>query len=675
MIVDKHQNVEIQSRGFGRSEHMSIDENSLQHIMSVLTNLYSDPAMAVIREYSTNAYDSHVAANNEAASIDVKLPDMFEPVFRIKDYGVGLSEDEVYNIYGKYGASTKRDSNSYVGQLGLGCKSALTLTDQFTLIAIKNGVKNVFNIHLDESGIPSISKAAQSSTDAHNGVEVIVPISDVSAFRRKAEYFYTFFPGEINFVNEPGFKPANPNVYMSISDTIKLVDNINHNTVVMGGVPYRADKLFNDRLNYSNLKFLVYAEVGDVNFTPSREELHYTGKTIQFLQGVEATVTERILETIQDELATATSYKEAHLKFSTLDYSFMSFVRKISSGNINPKYQGVEVPDNFDIHVPVYRYSNDKFHKSELYATDNIYNTRLSNQSVFILTGKSESFTSAYKSKMKRWFSDNYSGHSFSVIYIPNGFDRSVYHANHDVVFSGLKEINVENELKSYKLARTESKKTPIKDMMFDRVKILYNRIEFTPEKVDASKPILMVSRKEAYALKKLRRHAYNTIFNFYNVYVVNKRQVKDFSKTYSGVQTYADWYTPILNYLDSITDKQLQNIYRSLGGDSYHIRRLFNSTEGIEDEDLKDYIEINLGLELSPKEQEFSDMFGSILHDLPHYSHHGLVNRVKEAQESANERFAELRRKVEAKYPLLSPHPVRTSYLEYVNLVHKEDK
>ena len=45
----------------GQSIEMSIDTNSLAHIMSVLTNLYSDPEMAVLREYSCNARDSHLA--------------------------------------------------------------------------------------------------------------------------------------------------------------------------------------------------------------------------------------------------------------------------------------------------------------------------------------------------------------------------------------------------------------------------------------------------------------------------------------------------------------------------------------------------------------------------------------------------------------------------------------
>jgi hypothetical protein len=46
----------------GNSIAMSIDPGSVMHIMSVLTDLYSDPEAACIREYSTNALDSHIDA-------------------------------------------------------------------------------------------------------------------------------------------------------------------------------------------------------------------------------------------------------------------------------------------------------------------------------------------------------------------------------------------------------------------------------------------------------------------------------------------------------------------------------------------------------------------------------------------------------------------------------------
>jgi hypothetical protein len=111
---------------------MTIDEGAMAHIMSVLTDLYSDPIAAVIREYSTNGYDAHVEAGI-TRPIEVNLPSVYAQTFTVRDYGLGLDLDDLYRIYSRYGASTKRESNDVVGMLGLGCKSGLTFTNQFSM--------------------------------------------------------------------------------------------------------------------------------------------------------------------------------------------------------------------------------------------------------------------------------------------------------------------------------------------------------------------------------------------------------------------------------------------------------------------------------------------------------------------------------------------------------------
>ena len=69
---------------------MSIDQSALSHIMNVLTDLYADPELAVIREYSSNALDSHIAfhlselaAKDPSASFHVISKDAdYDPLLR-----------------------------------------------------------------------------------------------------------------------------------------------------------------------------------------------------------------------------------------------------------------------------------------------------------------------------------------------------------------------------------------------------------------------------------------------------------------------------------------------------------------------------------------------------------------------------------------------------------------
>lgn len=67
----------------GETIAMSVDTASMAHVLSVLTDLYSDPTLAVIREYSTNALDSHVEAGVKRP-IDVSLPNAMTPFSRFE---------------------------------------------------------------------------------------------------------------------------------------------------------------------------------------------------------------------------------------------------------------------------------------------------------------------------------------------------------------------------------------------------------------------------------------------------------------------------------------------------------------------------------------------------------------------------------------------------------------
>jgi hypothetical protein len=84
------------------------------------SGLYANKIRAVIRELSCNATDSHTAAGTQDTPFDVHLPNSLEPYFSIRDYGIGLSQDQVTSIYTTYFESTKSGSNDYIGALGLG---------------------------------------------------------------------------------------------------------------------------------------------------------------------------------------------------------------------------------------------------------------------------------------------------------------------------------------------------------------------------------------------------------------------------------------------------------------------------------------------------------------------------------------------------------------------------
>ena len=73
-------------------------------------NIYSNPIGMVVREITSNCYDSHTEAKVNSPVVIRKTFDKLDNSHYISfiDYGVGMSPDRVENIYGVYFKSTKR---------------------------------------------------------------------------------------------------------------------------------------------------------------------------------------------------------------------------------------------------------------------------------------------------------------------------------------------------------------------------------------------------------------------------------------------------------------------------------------------------------------------------------------------------------------------------------------
>ena len=94
----------VQTSGNMESASCSIDAEDMRYIASLLRNNYSDTILATIREIIANGIDV-----SNGRKVEVQLPTKLEPTFIVRDYGCGLSEEDMMGLYTKYGKSTKRD--------------------------------------------------------------------------------------------------------------------------------------------------------------------------------------------------------------------------------------------------------------------------------------------------------------------------------------------------------------------------------------------------------------------------------------------------------------------------------------------------------------------------------------------------------------------------------------
>jgi hypothetical protein len=287
----------------GQSYSAGIDDENMAHIISLFTDLYSDREMAVIREYSTNALDAQIE-DGYTGPIEVTLPTPLTPFFKVTDHGCGLSHDDIRTIYSRYGTSTKRATNDQNGMLGLGCKSALTYCQQFTVESVKDGVRMVCSISRDGMSVPVMTVVDTRATDEPNGTTVTVPVRRDNDFASKAQRFYAHWkPGTV-LVN--GEQPV-PLEGLRIADDLLVVQQgvswgRVQDYVVMGNVAYPHDFGGQHGLPYGH-SLVVEVPIGSVEFAPSREALSYSRKTNETLKDIPGRVKEALLRAVQEAVA------------------------------------------------------------------------------------------------------------------------------------------------------------------------------------------------------------------------------------------------------------------------------------------------------------------------------------------------------------------------------------
>jgi len=264
--------------------------NSAKAFNILSSGLYANKIKAIVRELSCNAVDSHTAAGKSDVPFDVHLPSQFEPWFAIRDYGTGLSHEQVTNIYTTYFESTKTASNDFIGALGLGSKSPFSYTDNFTVTAIQNGRKGIYSAFINEAGVPSIALMMEEATDEANGVEVKFSVNerwDFDKFRQEARSVYKWFKQQPNVIGVSDFKIEEVDY-----EDMNIVPGVHsrqrgygHSVAVMGNIAYpieipNADQSLGALRKLLSCGLVMEFKIGELDFQASREGLSYIPQTI-----------------------------------------------------------------------------------------------------------------------------------------------------------------------------------------------------------------------------------------------------------------------------------------------------------------------------------------------------------------------------------------------------------
>jgi len=286
----------------GKSQSFSIAQN--MNILDILSNkMYEQPIEAIVREVYSNAIDANIEGKT-SGKIDVVLPTKQNPVFRVTDHGIGMTDEKVRKVYCEYGNSTKGDDNSQIGGFGIGCKTPFAYTDQFTVTTSKNGKKNSYVAFKGETGYELVPASSSDCDESGTTVEVPVKPEDMEDFITAAVKVFFFakeFPN-MDEISLGAFKSwvrrclflENEDEAMKVymiervrmqngSSYFKKLQFGNNLLAEIGGVAYGIDSnvMKND---FFSGTIVIHIPVGEVSVQASREKLNYNKDTIAKLK-------------------------------------------------------------------------------------------------------------------------------------------------------------------------------------------------------------------------------------------------------------------------------------------------------------------------------------------------------------------------------------------------------
>ena len=294
---------------------------------SVLSSgLYNDKIRAIIRELSCNAWDAHVMAGKGDLSFEIHLPTDFEPVFRITDYGTGLSHEDVMNLYCTYFATNKNDSNDVVGAMGLGSKSPFCYTQSqddsqgFTVVSRFQGVKRIYSAYVQE-GAPTIVCLGDEPTTDPDGLEVEFPVNsdDVWEFENKAKKALEFFE-PMPKVNVEGFEAEKQTYAIRTPKwALRTRDAFSGLRAIQGMVQYNVGSIDISRMTVeqqrvAELPLDLFFSIGDLSVAASREMLSNDQRTIGNILKMLTDVHNDMIEEVRKTLNGCKFAWEARLK-------------------------------------------------------------------------------------------------------------------------------------------------------------------------------------------------------------------------------------------------------------------------------------------------------------------------------------------------------------------------
>jgi hypothetical protein len=345
----------VQSVGAITSKEVSISANAKAYKL-LFGQIYPDIIRAIVRELFTNAWDSQKVAGTLDQPISIHLPTTWEPYFAIRDYGTGMTEQVIDDVYMNVFESTKDKSDDEAGQFGMGSKTPLGYTDSFAVTSYVDGIFWFYDIYFNESGKVKIDLKATGETDEPNGVEVSLAVkeTDFDAFKENTEHFIlrANTPVEINrekFIQKisylkegNGWQLVDPtsNSGMTLNTQIRMgcvLYKVQWNYIYNSLAQISTNLTYNQISKFVGQSFVLDFKIGDFEVTGSREDIVYNNDSVQKLVSKIEEVIGIFIADADKDIRAAASHEEA--------FHLLKTYRDLGYAPSSPKYGALSIVD------------------------------------------------------------------------------------------------------------------------------------------------------------------------------------------------------------------------------------------------------------------------------------------------------------------------------------------
>lgn len=286
-------------------------------------HIYSHPIRTLVQEYVNNGKDANIQAGTPYYKMDIVVPtySRMEAVFR--DYGVGLTKEEIIQVYRKIGKSTKRTNKNLdeatnkmnkklAGKYGVGAKVGFVYSDAFFITSWKNGKKVECVAHKANSLIGDYTFISETDSDEPNGVQISIKIDktgDLQSFRDAVYRMFYLWPEKPNIIGHEYEWPTTvyeDEAMRTISSNNKQSDNKGL-WLDIDGTPYRINDATKKKcgIDMSFFKGDLYIKTthDDVDVPMNREEVQTNSKLDAYLRGISDRIEEAERKIVKEALS------------------------------------------------------------------------------------------------------------------------------------------------------------------------------------------------------------------------------------------------------------------------------------------------------------------------------------------------------------------------------------